>query len=128
MYPEAIPYFGGHCGSVDISQRLPAMDVEIVHYQMNDLGCRVCQRQRDRYLSELKTRTIRRREREMTASFRLYCAEILAVPQRSYSLSGLASRPRSGRRGGTNIGVQGNRLLVQADHRFLRVVWLFVRL
>ena len=51
------------------------MDIEIIHYEVNRLGRRVCQGQADRYLSELKARTIRRGEGEMTTRFRLYCAE-----------------------------------------------------
>jgi hypothetical protein len=34
----------------------------------------------------------------------------------------------SGRRGGTHIGVQRDRLFIQTDHRFLRVIRPFVNL
>jgi hypothetical protein len=93
MHSEAIPDFGGRCGAERLHQRLLATNVEIVHHQVNRLGCRVCQRQGDSHLSEFKTRTIRRGECEMSTRFRLYGAKTLAVPQRSYSLSRLASRP-----------------------------------
>jgi hypothetical protein len=69
------------------------MDVEIVHYEVNRFGGRVGQCQGDGNPSEFKARTIRRGEREVPTGLRLYGAENLAVSQRWYSLSGLASRP-----------------------------------
>ena len=93
MDSESPPDFSGHFGSEHVRQRLLAMDIEIVHHQVNRLGARVCQGQANRYLSELETRTIRRGEREVPTGLRLYGAENLAVSQRWYSLSGLASRP-----------------------------------
>ena len=51
------------------------MNVEIVHYLMNRLDFRVCQGQGDGSLSELKARSIRCGEREMTTHFRFYGAE-----------------------------------------------------
>ena len=83
---------------------------------------------RDGNLSELKARTIRRGEGEMTTRFRLYRAE--NIGRAATFVFVIASRfpPRFGRRGGPDIGVQRDRLLVQADHRFLGIVGLFIRL
>src|SRR5260370_1452948 len=61
MDGESIPDFCGHFRPEDILQRLPAMDVEVVHYQVDRFRFRVCHRQGDGNLSELKTRTSRRR-------------------------------------------------------------------
>ena len=62
MDGEAIPNLYGHFRTEDIGQRLAAMDVEVVHYQVDCFRCRVCHGQGDGHLSELKTRTIRRGE------------------------------------------------------------------
>jgi hypothetical protein len=43
MDRESLPDFRSHFGAVDIGQRLPAMDVEVVHYQVNGLCFRVFQ-------------------------------------------------------------------------------------
>jgi hypothetical protein len=37
MAPESVPDLGGHFGAVDIGQRLPAMDVEVIRYYVNGL-------------------------------------------------------------------------------------------
>ena len=42
---ETVPDFIGHFGTEDIAQGLPAMDVEVIHYQVDGLGVRVFQRQ-----------------------------------------------------------------------------------
>ena len=88
----------------------------------------VCQCQGDGHLREFEARSVRRGEREMPACFRLYGAENIgrAAPFVFVIPSGFP--PGFGRRGKTNIGVQSDRLLVQADHRLLRIVGLFVRL
>ena len=67
MDGEAIPDFCSHFRAEDGGQRFPAMDVGVVHYQVDGLRFRVCHRQRDGNLSELKTRTIRRGEGKVTA-------------------------------------------------------------
>jgi hypothetical protein len=76
------------------------MDVEVVHYEVNGFGFRVCQRQSDGNLSELKGRTTRRGEGEMTTGFRLYGAA--NIGRAATSVFVIASRfpPRFGRRGG----------------------------
>lgn len=112
MDREAVPDFRGHFCAIDIGQRLPAMDVEIVHYQVNGLRIRIFQRQSDDNLSELKSRTVRCREGEMPTRFRLYCAEhigsaatlIFVIPPRFPSRYRRPSWPQ--------VGVQGDRLLV----------------
>jgi hypothetical protein len=53
MDGEAIPDFCSHFRAEDGGQRFPAMDVEVVHYQVDGLRFRVCHRQRDGNLSEL---------------------------------------------------------------------------
>ncbi len=57
MDRESAPDFCGHFGAEDIGQRLPAMDIEVVHHEMDGLGFRVFQGQGDDRLSELEART-----------------------------------------------------------------------
>ena len=64
----------------------------------------------------------------MTTRFRLYGAENISGAAAFVFVVPSRLPPRLGRRGGTNIGMQSDRLLVQAEHRLLGIVWLFVRL
>src|SRR6516162_1845874 len=98
------------------------MAAQIVHYQVNRFGCRVCQGQADRYLSELEARTVRRGKGEMTTRFRLYSAEDIGCAAAFVFVVPSGFPPRLGRGGRTNIGMQGYRLLVQAEHRPLGIV------
>ncbi len=75
VYRESVPDFRGHFGAVDIAQGLLAMNIEVVHYQMNGLRVRILQRQGDGKLSELKGRTVGCRKGEMSSCFRLYDAK-----------------------------------------------------
>ena len=102
------------------------MNVEVVHYQVDRFRVGVGHGQGHGHLSELKTGSIRRGEREMTAGLRLHGAEnigrpatlIFVIPPR------LASWRR--RRGGPHVRMQGNGLLVSADHRWRWIVRPFV--
>src|ERR1700739_1211215 len=69
VHGEPIPDFGGHFGSKHLRQRLLPMNVEIVQYQVDGLGCRVCQRQGDGHLGEFEARSVRRGKREMSTRF-----------------------------------------------------------
>src|ERR1700739_520414 len=102
MNGEAVPDFCGHFASVHICQRLPGMNVEVVHDQVDRLGRRICQGQPDGHLSELEARSIRRGEREMTTRFRFYRAEDIgrAATLVLVVTPGLATRFGCG--GGTN--------------------------
>jgi hypothetical protein len=104
------------------------MTAEIVHDQVDSCGCRVCQGQADRHLGELKARTIRCGKREMTTRFRLYRAEDIGCAATFVFIVPSSFSSRLDRRGGANIGVQGDRLLVQADYRLLRIIGLLIRL
>src|ERR1035441_5705631 len=55
---EAAPGFIGHFGAEDIAQGLAAMDVQVVHYQVDGLSVRVFQRQGDRNPGKFKARTV----------------------------------------------------------------------
>src|SRR5581483_2432586 len=75
MDGESVPDFGGHFGTEGIGQRFAAMNVEVVHYQVNGFRFRVFHRQADGNLSELEGRAVRRGKCEMAPRFWLYRAE-----------------------------------------------------
>ena len=104
------------------------MDVQVVHYQMDRLRFRVCHCQGDGNLSELEARTIRRGEGEMAARLRFYGAENIGGPAALIFVIPSRFPSWHRRRGGPHVGVQGDRLLIQADHRLLRVIRPFVHL
>ena len=89
-------------------------------------GFRVLKSQFEGHLGELEAGAIRRGEGEVTARFRLDRAENIGCAAALVFVVAPCFAPRFGRRGGTNVGVQRDRLLIQADYRFLRIVRLFV--
>jgi hypothetical protein len=66
MDGETVPDFSSHFRPEHICQRLLGVDIQIIHDQVNRFGCRVSQRQMDRYLDKLKARPIRCGEGEVT--------------------------------------------------------------
>src|SRR6516225_872870 len=93
------------------------MAAEIIHYQMNGLGVRVLKDQFGGHLSELKSRSIRRREGEMPTHLRLYRAENISRAA-SFILVIAPSFPsRLGWRRRADVGMQGDWLLIQTHHR-----------
>ena len=66
------------------------------------------------------------REREMAADLRLYCAENIGCAAAFVFTIPSRFPPRLGRRGGSDLGMQCDRLLVQADHRVCSIVRPFV--
>src|SRR3954447_7697826 len=95
---------------------------------MNCLRFRVLNGQMRDGLCELRRRTIRRGEGEMTARLGLYRAEDI---RRSAALVFIvASRSPSwcGGRGGADISMECNRLLIQTHRRFLEIIGPFIGL
>jgi hypothetical protein len=100
MHGGSVPHFGGHIGSEHIRQRLLAVNVQIVHDEVNRVGCQVGQRQGHGNLSEF-TRTIRGGEREMATRFRLYSAEDIGGAAAFVFVIATRLPPRLSRRRGT---------------------------
>src|ERR1035437_3465544 len=98
------------------------MNVQVVHYQMDRLRLRVCHRQIDRNPSELETRAIWCREGEMTARLRFYRTENIGGPAPLILVVAPRFSSWNRWRGGPQVGVQGDRFLIYADHRLLRVI------
>jgi len=102
MDHEAVPNFGRHFGPEHSRHGPLAMTAEIVHNQVNGCGFWVCQGQTDCYQGELKTRTIRCRECEMTTRFRLDGAEDIGGATAFVFVIPPGFSPRLRQRGGTN--------------------------
>ena len=99
------------------------MAAEVVHHQMDGLGFWILQSQMEQDLRELESRPIRGGEGEVASRFRLYGAENIGGAT-AFILTVLSCfPPRFGRRGRTGVGVQRDRLLVQADYRLRRILW-----
>ena len=125
---EAVPDFRGHFGAEDIAQGLAAMDVQVIHHQVNGFGVRVFQRQGDRNPGKFKAGTIGRGEGEMTSCFWFYGTENIGRAASFVFVVPSGFPTWHGRRSRSNIGVQRNRLFVQADHRLLCIVRTFIHL
>src|SRR6266853_748147 len=69
------------------------MDIQVVHHQMDGLGFRILNGHLEGYLRELKRRTSGVGNVKWRPALGSTAQKTLAVPQRSYSLSRLASRP-----------------------------------
>src|ERR1035437_6438949 len=93
------------------------MDIQVVQYQMDRLCLRICHRHSDRDTSELEARAIRRRESEMAARLRLYGTENIGGPAALIFVIPSRFSSWNRRRGGPQIGVQRDRLLIDADYR-----------
>src|SRR5580704_344800 len=111
MNGEPIPDFRRHCLTKDIRQYLAAMDVQVVHYQMDGFRFRVCQCQGHGHLGELEAGTIRRGEGEVPPSLRFYGAENIGGPTALVFVIAARFASWPSRRGWPHIGVQGDRLL-----------------
>ena len=72
---EAVPDFGADLRAIEVSQGLAAVDIQVIHHQVDGLSFRVLHGQVEGHLRELKRRAVWRRECEMPAGLRLYRAE-----------------------------------------------------
>src|SRR5215831_15673093 len=122
MDGESVPDLRHHFRTKDIRQRFAAVDVQVVQHQMDGFRFRVCQCQADRYLSELEAGTVRRGEGEVLTGLWFYGAEDIGCPAAFVFVIPARFPPWCCRRGWSHIGVQGNRLLIQADYRWFPVV------
>src|SRR4051794_21444427 len=116
MYREAVPDLAAEFRTVEIREGLAAVDIQVIHYHMNGFGCWVLTGQVEGHLRELKSRTIRCGERKVSARFRFYRTEDIGCPATLVFViaSGLSSR--FSRRGRTDIRMERDRFLVQAQH------------
>jgi hypothetical protein len=104
------------------------VDVEVIHDQVDGLGLGVLQRQFTGDSRELEGGTVGCREREMAARLRLYGAENIGRAAAFVLVVAPRFAPRFGGRGRANLGMQRDRLLVQAHHWFGWIVRCFVSL
>ena len=69
---ESVPDFSADLFAEQIGHRLTAVNVEIVHNQLDGGDGRVLHDQLERHLRELNGRTVWRRKGEVTSGLRLY--------------------------------------------------------
>src|SRR5882724_5253811 len=72
---KAVPDLAAHLGAESVLEGFAAMDIEIVHDEVDGLSRRVCQRQVADYSRKFKPGTIRRRECKVASRLGLYCTE-----------------------------------------------------
>src|ERR1700756_863756 len=85
VHGEAFPEFAASLAAITVGEGFAAVDVEIIHHQVNGPGTGVLLGQFKAHLCELATRTVRCGEGEVAASFGSTAQNTLAVPQRRYS-------------------------------------------
>src|SRR5258708_20999506 len=127
MDSESVPYLAANILTKCVRQRFAAVDVEIVHDQMDGVGLRVLHRHITGCQSELERRAVGRGVCEMATGFGLYGAENIGGTTALVLAVAPGLPPRLSRRGGADVSVQRNRLLVQAHHRLFGIVELFIR-
>jgi len=80
MNSEPIPDFGSDLLAEGVSQGFSAVDVEVIHHQMDGAGVGIGERQLRNHHGELQTRAIRRCKGEVVSGQRLYGAENVGSP------------------------------------------------
>src|ERR1035437_1460630 len=100
MDGEAVPDRVAPFLSEIVGEGLPAMDIQVIHHQVNLARTGIAAHDRLQRLGKFWPRAVGGGQREMSTGFRLHGAETLAVPQRLYSLSRFAVRPGAAGIGG----------------------------
>jgi hypothetical protein len=95
---------------------------------MNRLRVRVPEGHLEGYLRELERRTIRCGEGEMAARFGFYRTENVRRPPALVFVVAARFPSRQGGGGGPHVGMERDRLLIQADDRLPGIVGAFVHL
>src|SRR5260370_39633113 len=90
---------------------------------MDGLGFPVLHGQVEGYLSKFKRRPIRRGKCEVPTRLRFYSTENIGRPAALAFVVPSGFPARCSRRGGSNIGMQRYRLLIQAHHWFNSTHW-----
>ncbi len=126
MDREAVPDRTASLFSEIIGEGFPAMDVQVIHHHMNRSRPGITAHHRFQRLSKFWRGAVGGGQGEMPTRFRFYDTEdiggaasfVLVVPF-CHSAGGSGNRR-------SNVRVQRDRLLVQADHRFSRRVGFFI--
>ena len=126
MDGKAVPDRPASFLSEIVGEGFPAMDVQVIHHHVNRSRPGIAAHHRLQRLGKFWRGAVGGRQGEMPTSFRLHGAEdiggaasfVLVVPFRRPAGGSGNRRP--------DVGVQRDRLLVQADHRFRSGVGLFI--
>ncbi len=125
MDGKAVPEGAASFLSEIVGEGFPAMDVQVIHHHVNRSRPTIAAHHGLQRLSKFWRRAVGG-QGEMPTGFRLHGAEdmggaaafVLVVPLRRSARSSGNRQP--------NVGVQRDRFLIQADHRFDRGVGLFI--
>ena len=127
VYGKPVPNLTADLLSVQNGERLAAMSTEIVHDQVDRGGVRIGQGQLEQDLRELEPRPIRRGEREMPAGLGFHGTEDIGCTAALVFIVLSRFLARLGGRTGPDIGMERDRLFVQAQYRLFGIVGTFVR-
>ena len=125
---EPIPDLAADLLTKRIGQRLAIMRVEIVHDQMNRLGCRVLHGHFADEPRQFKGRSIGGGSGEVAACLGFHRAENISRTTALVFAVSPGLPPRRGRGWRSDIGMQRYRLLVQTHHRLLSIIRAFISL
>jgi hypothetical protein len=128
MNAEPIPEPVTYLLTVKVGQRFSPVNVEVVEDQVDGRRFRVMVRQPADHLCKLGPRTVRRGKRKMLARFRLDRAEDIrcATPLLFVVIPCFVARRNRRRR--PHMSMQSDRLFVQTNDWFRRMVRLFIGL
>jgi len=121
MNRESFPQLTPFSWAIIIRQRFLFVGVQIIHDQMPRLSPRIGPRYPPHDLGECIRLSILRYPRQMTSSLRFHAAKNIAGPASNILTVLFACPPGSGRPGGPNVFKKLQALLIQTNHRFLRI-------
>jgi hypothetical protein len=123
---EAVPNLFANFISVEIRRRLDAMDVQVIHHEVDGVGFRVLGGHAEGHLREFESGAIRSGESEVTPRFEFYRAEnigravtlVFVIAPRFASWCGSSS--------GADVDVQADGLLIHTNHGLFRIIGPFI--
>src|ERR1019366_4602476 len=115
MHRKAVPDSSATFDAIVVSERLAAVDVQVVHHQMDGGRRRVVFHETTYHLSELGRRAVGRWPSEMHASFRLYGAENIGRTTSLVLVVSLGDHAGCSRYPRAHVIVQRHRFLIDAN-------------
>ena len=123
---EPIPKISAFLLTEVIDQRLAAVDIEVIHDDVNGLGEGILLYQMPHHASEFGTGSVRRRGSEVPSGLRFYNAKYIRRAASFILIVLLGRLTRCGWRRGAHIRVQRHRFFIQANDGLGRIVGFLV--
>ena len=123
---QSVPKLGPFLFPEVVGKSFGAMDVQIIHDQMDRVGSGVVGDDALQRRSQLRSRAIWSCQREVFSSLRLYRAEYVGRSASLVFVVGAPGLTRGHRPCRSYVIVECDWLLVQTNHRLCRVVWSFI--